>query len=143
MDHTYQSDRGKSLLLNGSESRVRESNLVHLRWNTTTQWMLEVEAGSGRTGSNSDLLLGRTFAIKDQSTAPKLTWQPNTRMRGSLRFKYTDKRNDEDLGGERAEVRDLEHVLGEVLHDRRLDRLAIQQLPGALVGAASQLRPAG
>jgi len=107
MDHTYQSDRGKSLLLNGSESRVRESNLVHLRWNTTTQWMLEVEAGSGRTGSNSDLLLGRTFAIKDQSTAPKLTWQPNTRMRGSLRFKYTDKRNDEDLGGERAEVRDL------------------------------------
>lgn len=107
IDHTYQSDRGKSLLLNGSESRVRESNLVHLRWNTTTQWMLEVEAGSGRTGNNSDLLLGRTYAIKDKSTAPKLTWQPNTRMRGSLRFKYTDKRNDEELGGERAEVRDL------------------------------------
>lgn len=107
IDHTYQSDRGKSLLLNGSESRVRESNLVHLRWNTTTQWTFEVEAGSGRTGSNSDLLLGRTYAIKDKSTAPKLTWQPNTRMRGSVRFKYTDKRNQEEFGGERAELRDL------------------------------------
>ncbi len=107
VDHTYQSDRGKSLLLNGSESRVRESNLVHLRWNTTTQWTFEAEAGEGRSTSASDLLTGRTYAITDRSAAPKLTWQPNTRMRGMLRFKYTGKQNKGELGGEQAEIRDL------------------------------------
>ena len=107
IDHTYQSDRGKSLLLNGSESRVRESNLVHLRWNTTTQWTVELEAGSGRDASSSDQLLGRTYSIKDQSTAPKLTWQPNTRMRAMASFKLTDKRNNDELGGEHAEIHDL------------------------------------
>lgn len=107
VDHTYQADKGKSLLLNGSESRVRESNLVHARWNTTAQWTLEVEAGAGRSASRSDLLAGRTYAIQDRSTAPKLTWQPNARMRGMLRFKYTDKLNAGELGGEHAEVKDL------------------------------------
>ncbi|MCB0757400.1 MAG: hypothetical protein KDC01_03000 [Flavobacteriales bacterium] len=107
IDHTYQSDRGKSLLLNGSDSRARESNLVHLRWNTTSQWTVEAEWGSGRTVSSSDLLTGRNYSIDEQSAAPKLTWQPNTRMRGMVSFKYTDKRNTAELGGEAATIRDL------------------------------------
>lgn len=107
VDHTFQGDRGKSLLLNGSDSRVRESNLVHLRWNTTTRWTFEAEAGRGRIASSSTVVAGRTYAIDEQSLAPKLTWQPNTRMRGMARFKYTEKHNAGELGGERAEVRDL------------------------------------
>ena len=107
IDHTWQTDRGKSLLLNGYESRLRESNLVHVRWSVTTQWMLEVEAGNGRTLSNSQGLLGRTYAIADRSMAPKVTWQPNTRMRANLRFKYTERNNDIDLGGEHADISDL------------------------------------
>lgn len=106
-DHTWQSDRGKSLLMGGSESRVRESHLLHLRWNSAAQWTLEADASEGRTASSSDLLAGRNYMIVDRSVAPKVTWQPNTRMRSTLRFKYTDKRNDEELGGEGATLRDL------------------------------------
>ncbi|MFT3884595.1 MAG: hypothetical protein QM724_03935 [Flavobacteriales bacterium] len=107
IDHTWQSDRTKSLLLNGFESRVRESNLVHVRWNTTSQWMLEVEAESGRSANNSDLLSGRTYAIDQRSGKPKLTWQPSTRLRALVSFKYTEKRNSTELGGEHADLRDL------------------------------------
>jgi hypothetical protein len=107
MDHTYQSDRGKSLLLNGYESRLRESHLVHVRWNTTSQWTVEVEAATGRNASTSNLLAGRTYLIQEQSAAPKLTWQPNTRVRGMARFKYTGKHNSGEFGGEQALVKDL------------------------------------
>ncbi|HMN05088.1 MAG TPA: hypothetical protein PKD45_05115 [Flavobacteriales bacterium] len=106
-DHTWQSDRGKSLLLGGSESRVREGHMVHLRWNTTTQWTVEAEGSRGRSSSNSELLSGRNYAIAEKAVAPKLTWQPNTRMRGTLRFKYTEKDNGTELGGESAVLRDL------------------------------------
>lgn len=106
-DHTWQSDRMKSLLTGGSDSRVRESHLVHLRWNTTSRWTVEADASEGRTVSTSDLLAGRNFTIRERSAAPKVTWQPNTRMRGTLRFKYTDKHNEAELGGEGAVLRDL------------------------------------
>jgi hypothetical protein len=107
VDHTYQSDRSKSLLLNGSESRLRESNLFHLRWNTTTQWTFELETGMGRTVNTSELTLGQTYAIADRSGSPKLTWQPNTRFRAMVFFKYTGKQNKDEFGGEQAEVRNL------------------------------------
>jgi hypothetical protein len=107
VDHTYLNNRGKSLLLNGSEYRLRESHLLHFRWNAATHWTVELEAGKGRNNSSSELVTGRTYSIDDRSLAPKLTWQPNTRIRGMLRFKYTDERNSGELGGETAEVRDL------------------------------------
>lgn len=107
IDHTWQTDRGKSLLLNGYESRSRTSNLVHARWSVTTRWMIEAETGNGRTLSNSDGLLGRTYAIADRSVAPKLTYQPNNRLRANVRLKYTERVNDVDLGGEHAEISDL------------------------------------
>jgi hypothetical protein len=107
IDHTYQSDRSKSLLLNGSESRLRESNLIHLRWNTTDQWTFEIEAGAARTVNTSDLTVGQTWSIAERSGMPKLTWQPHTRLRGILFVKYVGKRNKEEFGGEQAEVRTL------------------------------------
>lgn len=107
IDHTYQSDRNKSLLLNGFESRLRETNIVHLRWNTTPQWTLELEGEQGRSVNNSDLLSGRTYAIDQRSGKPKLTWQPSTSVRALVQFKYTEKRNQAELGGEKADIKDL------------------------------------
>lgn len=107
VDHTYQSDRNKSLLLNGFESRLRETNIVHLRWNTTPRWTLEIEGESGRSVNNSDLLSGRTYAIDQRAGKPKLTWQPGTSVRALVQFKYTEKRNRMELGGEQADIKDL------------------------------------
>ncbi|HEY0979193.1 MAG TPA: hypothetical protein VGE21_17100 [Flavobacteriales bacterium] len=107
IDHTWQSDRNKSLLLNGFEARVKESNIVHVRWNTTTRWVLEVEGEVGRVANSSDLLEGRTYSIEQRGGKPKLTWQPSTSMRAVAQFKYTEKDNSTELGGEQALIRDL------------------------------------
>ena len=107
VDHTWQSDRNQSLLLNGFESRLRESNTVRIRWNTTRQWTADVEADRGRVANNSDLLTGRTYTIDQQALKPRVTWQPNTSFRTILSYKYTDKVNKPEFGGERAEIQDF------------------------------------
>jgi len=107
VDHSRQSDRSKSLLLNGFESRSRDADIVHMRWNTTTKWTLEIEAETGRSVSRSDLLAGRTYALDLRSTRPKLTWQPSTSLRISSQFKYTEKKNKAEFGGEEAIIQDI------------------------------------
>lgn len=107
VDHTYQNDRGRTLLLNGFESRSREMNTVRLRWNTTRHWTADVEGERGRVANSSDLLAGRTYAIDQQSIRPRITWQPNTSLRAMLAYKYTDKKNRMDYGGEEALLSDL------------------------------------
>jgi hypothetical protein len=107
MDHTWQSDRGRSLLLNGFESRSREFNTLRLRWNMTRQWSLDVETERGRVGNASDLLTGRTYTIDQQGLRPRITWQPNTSVRAQAYFKVTDKKNAAEFGGQRALLNDL------------------------------------
>lgn len=107
IDHSHQSDRNRSLLLNGYETRGRRSDNVHLRWNTTRQWTVELEAEQGRSTSSSDLLSGRTFAIAQQAGKGKVSWQPNTSLRLSSQYKQTAKENQAELGGEQATIRDL------------------------------------
>lgn len=107
VDHTWQNDRNQSLLLNGFESRSRLFNTVRIRWNTTRQWTADVEAERGRVGNRSDLLTGRTYSVDQQGLKPRVTWQPNTSFRAILSFKYTDKLNNEEYGGEQARIEDF------------------------------------
>ena len=107
MDHSWQNDRSRSLLLNGYESRSRLFNTVRVRWNTTRQWTVDVEGESGRVANASDLLSGRTWSIEQQGLKPRVTWQPNTALRAILSFKYTEKKNREEFGGEQVLMQDL------------------------------------
>lgn len=107
IDHSHQSDRNRSLLLNGFETRERRTDIVHVRWNTTRHWTLEVEAERGRSSSSSDLLSGRTFAIDQEGGKGKVSWQPNTSLRLSSQYKYTEKKNRAELGGGSAIISDL------------------------------------
>ena len=107
VDHTYQNDQGKTLLLNGFESRARERNQVRLRVNATRRWTVDVEGEQERTSVRSDLLEGRNYSIDAQAVRPRVTWQPNTSFRAAMLYKYTEKANDAELGGEEALLQDL------------------------------------
>lgn len=107
LDHTYQNDRNRTLLLNGFESRSKEFNTMRIRWNVTRHWTADVEAERGRVANASDLLVGRTFAIDQEGLRPRITWQPNTSLRAMVSYKYTEKRNRAEFGGEQALVQDL------------------------------------
>jgi hypothetical protein len=107
IDHTWQNDRNRTLLLNGFESRSRLFNTLRMRWNTARHWTAELEGEQGRVGNASDLLSGRTYSIAQQGIRPKVTWQPNTSLRAQLTFKYTEKQNNEEYGGQQAVIQDL------------------------------------
>ncbi|MCB0791535.1 MAG: hypothetical protein H6595_07115 [Flavobacteriales bacterium] len=107
LDHTYQNDRSKSLLLNGYESRVRESNTLRVRWNTSRAWTLDVEGRNERIVNGSDLLEGRTYGLRNNAAKPRVTWQPNTSLRAAASFRSVDKRNRPELGDEHAVIQDL------------------------------------
>lgn len=107
VDHTYQNDRSRNLLLNGFESRSRERNTVRLRWNLTRKWTSEMEMENARVGSRSDLLSGRDFLIDQRDLRPKITWQPGVSMRASLTYRYTEKENRIEGGGQNAVLQDI------------------------------------
>lgn len=107
VDHGWQMDRSRSLLLNGHESRARVGHTVRLRWNLTRQWMVEAEGERGNVRNGSDIMAGRTYDIAQQSLRPRLTWQPNTSLRAQLYCKFTDKVNRPEFGGEEASLSDL------------------------------------
>ena len=107
VDHTFQNDQSKSLLLNGSESRTRRSDQIRVRWNTDRRWTVDLEGEQARIGNRSDFLEGRNYSLDNRSLRPRVTWQPNTSIRASMSFKYTDKQNDPELGNETALMQDL------------------------------------
>ncbi len=107
VDHTWQSDQSRTLLTNGFESRSRDLNTIRLRWNTTRQWTLDIESEQGRISSGSDILSGRTYAIGQQGVRPRITWQPGTTFRAIASFRYTEKKNNVEFGGEEAILQDL------------------------------------
>ncbi|MEZ4757917.1 MAG: hypothetical protein R2817_13900 [Flavobacteriales bacterium] len=107
VDHAWQRDQSRSLLLNGFESRSREFNTLHGRWNTTRHWTIEVELEQGRVTNSSDLLSGRSFAIDQRGMKPKLTWQPNTSFRAIGTFRYVEKQNRPEFGTGSTEAQDL------------------------------------
>jgi hypothetical protein len=107
IDHTWQNDRSRTLLLNGYESRSRLNNALHVRWNITRHWTFEVETERGRVANASDLLSGRTYTIDQDGLRPRLTWQPGTTFRTLVTYKLTEKRNAAEFGGEQATLHDL------------------------------------
>ncbi|MDX9751739.1 MAG: hypothetical protein RBT71_11705, partial [Flavobacteriales bacterium] len=107
VDHTWQHDRNRSLLLNGHESRARESNALRLRLNVTRHWTAEAEGETGSVRNGSDIMAGRTYAIAHRSVRPRITWQPGTALRAIVYCKFTDKANRAEFGGERATMNDL------------------------------------
>ncbi len=57
--------------------------------------------------SNSDVISGRNYDIASVSLKQTFTYQPGTYFRLSLSNKYTDRKNQPDLGGETAQIIDL------------------------------------
>lgn len=107
IDHTYQDVRGKSLLTNGFDSRFNRFHLIKIRWNITPEYNLVVEGEQGTKGNNSDFLSGRNYSISYLKANPKFSYQPNTKFRSTIAYKYSDKQNKEEYGNEHAVINDI------------------------------------
>ena len=105
VDYTWQDTRSKILLTNGFDSRSNASNGFRSRWNITRMFTLNITYNNGTKASTSEYFNTNNFIINYNETEPKLSFQPNTAFRMSIQFKYMEKRNNIDYGGEKTFIR--------------------------------------
>lgn len=106
-DYTFQRVENKSLLTGGFESRLQEYNQLRFRWNPIRAVTVELLSEEGRKNNASDFLSNRNYLINYEKIGPSVSWQPENQFRLTLNGNYTQKKNDEDLGGEQAKLLDL------------------------------------
>ena len=71
------------------------------------KYTIELSGQNGFKKSNADYTSGRNYSIKYQLLEPSLIYQPSTSFRVTLDGKFSEKRNDESLGGELAKIKEI------------------------------------
>lgn len=100
LDYTWQTVQGKNLLTNGIESRGNEYHQIRMRWNLTRAFSLITEYKTGVKENSSQFFSTRNYFINYYEAEPRLSYQPGTTFRISLIYRYSEKKNSADLGGE-------------------------------------------
>jgi hypothetical protein len=106
LDLSYQDVRNKILLVNGFDTRSNIYKEAHLRWNITQQFFWNLEYKDGIKSNRSQYFGTRNYRIVYYEIEPKINYQPNTSFRVSVLFRYTDKKNAGEFGGQRATLQD-------------------------------------
>ncbi len=107
VEYTAQDLKNRVLLANGFESRADAFHEVRVRKRITPKVTGIVQVKTGQRATASDFLTGRNFDIAYTATEPEVQWQPNNAFRLTIKARYVDRLNDEDLGGERSGIADL------------------------------------
>lgn len=107
VEYTVQEVQNKSLLANGFESRGDAYHELRVRKRVAMKVTALVQYRDGTRSAGSDFLTGRNFDIAYYAVEPELQWQPGNTFRLTVKGRWIEKSNDEDLGGEEARITDL------------------------------------
>lgn len=106
LDLTYQDARNKALLVNGFDTRVNTFKEARMRWNMTKKLSWNALYKAGIKSSSSQYFSSRDYFINYYEIEPKLNYQPNTSFRAAVSFRFTEKKNKTEFGGQKAELQD-------------------------------------
>lgn len=106
-EYNFQNAQSKTLLASGFDARENRYNEVSSRLNISRIFSLEYAYQRGDKLVNADYVAGRNYGIAYYFHQPTFSFQPNTKFRWSLDGKYTEKKNNADLGGEKAFLGEL------------------------------------
>ncbi len=103
LDYTYAYNSGKTLLTYGLEGNNQWNHSGKFRWTFARAFTANLHARSGIRGLNSALADdGRTYSVRGNMAEPSLTWLLQSSLRITGSFKYDDRVNKAEFGGERA-----------------------------------------
>ena len=106
LDLSYQDASNKVLLVNGFDTRQNKYDEVRMRWNISKEFSWNLSYKNGSKTSRSQFFPARNYAITYYEAEPKISYQPNTAFRATLSFKYTEKQNKGEYGGQKAVLQD-------------------------------------
>lgn len=99
-DLFFQTNKSKSLLTNGVESRESTNREIRSRYNASNTITINNIIGWNLKSNNSELFTNRNFEIESFEIEPKISYQPGVVFRVSILGSYSDKNNL--LGVERS-----------------------------------------
>jgi hypothetical protein len=79
---------------------------ARLRWNISKEFSWNLSYKDGNKKSSSQYFSTRDFSILYYEAEPKISYQPNTAFRATVSFRYTERKNKAELGGQKAELQD-------------------------------------
>ncbi|MCC9166134.1 hypothetical protein [Pontibacter harenae] len=93
LEYTLQQNEQKSLLANGTETRVLNSHTLIGRLNLNEVLSSRLVVGQNNRGSRSNFLESKNFKIVSQELTPELAYQPNTQLRFTGTYQYALRKN--------------------------------------------------
>lgn len=99
-DFTYQENQEKSLLTNGVEARKTIVRTGKIRWNISRVFTIQSIFSNGIKSNKSQFFSNQNYYITNHEVEPKLTFQPNVKVRWSIFYNYKEKQNSIAYGGE-------------------------------------------
>lgn len=101
-DLNYQDNRNKILLVNGFDSRTGNIKGINIKWNISRRFSFTSKFNNGEKISSSEYFNNRDYDIIYSEIEPVLSYQPDVSFRLSLNYKYSDKKNQKGIIGEKA-----------------------------------------
>jgi len=106
-DGTIMQNKGKSLLINGFETRTLTEYEGNVRWNLSKLFLLSANYKYDIKTNTSQFFPGRDYNLIINRVEPKLTIQPGTSFRTALSYAYSNKENTIGEIGEKSESNEL------------------------------------
>lgn len=102
VEYTFADNSNKNLLTNGFEHRTQQYNETRVRINLYRQITFFISYKNGIKKNSSEFFSSRNYLITYSEAEPKLMYQPNNVFRITGAYKYSEKFNHKDLGGEKV-----------------------------------------
>jgi hypothetical protein len=93
IDATWQDNRNKSILTNGTESRQLSSLVNNIRWNISRVYSVNFNTENGSSESHSQYFPTRDYNILFYQAEAKFSVQPGISFRSTLLYEYSIKEN--------------------------------------------------
>jgi len=101
-DFNLQDNRDKVLLVNGFNTREKQEYGAKWRWNISRFINFNTKYNQGTKSLTAEAYTQKNYLINYQEVEPKLSYQPGSKFRVTLLYKWLNKDNKEALGGEHA-----------------------------------------
>ncbi|MDR0802119.1 hypothetical protein [Fluviicola sp.] len=106
-DYSYENTKTKTLLATGFDGRTKESHEFNVRITILKKFSFQSQFETGLKTSSVDYTTGRNYRLHYWQLKPSFIYQPATALRFSVDGRIIRKKNEQNLGGEAADIYDI------------------------------------
>lgn len=107
LEFNFQDSRNKQLLTLGPESRNNNTLGLKLKWILSKKFNFSLNTVKGYQASSSEAFISRNYRYDFVTVEPELLYQSGRKFRINIKYSYSGKGNEPELGGETATIHQI------------------------------------